>query len=170
MKKLLFFSVFLFTYLSVRSQDRFPNVKFYDEERGSPNATLADVSWIEGHWRGPSFGGISEEIWSPPLGGSMMCAYRLVKDEKVGFYEIETITEENGSLILRLKHFYSDLKGWEEKNETVDFKLVKVTGNKVFFDGYTYEKISDDEINAYVVIDQGGEKLEVKFNYRRFKK
>lgn len=169
MKKILFVLLIAGIHgFNVNAQDRFPNTRFYDEKIGSPSATLVDISWIQGHWRGPAFGGISDEIWSPPLGKSMMCAYRMIKDDMVQFYEIETITEENGSLILRLKHFNDDLKGWEEKDETVDFRLVKVTENKVFFDGYTYEKVSDDEINAYVVIDHGGEKIEVKFSYKRY--
>jgi len=91
----------------------------------------------------------------------------LMENEQVQFYELCTITEEKGSLILRLKHFHSDLKGWEEKDETVDFKLVKVTPGKVFFDGFTFERISDNEINIYVVIEDGGEQQEVKFNYRK---
>ncbi len=169
-KSLIFLLISLLFSLKSYTQDRFPNVKFYDEKLGSPSATLQDISWIQGHWRGPAFGGVSEEIWTPALGGSMMCAYKLAKDGEVQFYEIETISEENGSLILRLKHFNDDLKGWEEKDKTIDFRLVKVTPNKVYFDGYTYEKVSDDEINAYVVIDHDGEKIEVKFSYQRFKK
>ena len=98
----------------------------------------------------------------------MMCVFRLVVENKVVFYEIEAITEENNTIILRLKHFGSDLKGWEEKDETVDFRLVKVTEDKVFFEGFTFERISKDEINMYVVIGHDdGSQEEVKFNYLR---
>ena len=140
---------------------------FFDTATGSPKANLDDISWIEGHWIGEAFGGITEEIWSPPLGGSMMCVFRLIVNDQVNFYEICTLVEENETLILRLKHFHSDLKGWEEKNETVDFKLVKVTPDKVFFDGFTFERISENEINLYVVIDNQDKKTETKFNYHR---
>mgnify|MGYP003712231237 FL=1 len=57
------------------------------EGESSPKANLEDVSWIEGHWTGEAFGGIAEEIWSAPLGNSMMFVFRLVNDDKVSFYE-----------------------------------------------------------------------------------
>ena len=148
-------------------QEKFPNTLIYSDSMSSPSADLSVISWIEGAWRGEAFGGVTEEIWSAPLGGSMMCTFKLVVEDKVQFYEIETITEEDNSLILRLKHFHSDLKGWEKKDITVDFKLVKVTDRKVFFDGYTFEKISEDEMNVYVVIDMDGKRKEEKFNYHK---
>jgi len=80
-----------------------------------PSATVGDVAWIAGHWRGEAFGGIAEELWSAPEGGSMMGAYRMIRDGKVVFYELQTITEENSSLVFKLKHFNADLSGWEGK-------------------------------------------------------
>ncbi len=147
------------------SQNKESHTISYDESMGSPQADLSAISWMAGHWKGDAFGGITEEVWTPPLGGSMMCTFKLVMDGSVTFYEIVTITEEGGTLMLRLKHFHSNLKGWEEKDETVDFKLVKVTEDKVYFDGFTFERISDDEVNIYVVIDDDRGKNEVKFNY-----
>ena len=120
------------------------------------------------NWMGEGFGGTVEEIWSPPFGGSMMCVFRFVVENKVKFYEIVTITETDGSLILKLKHFNSDLTGWEEKEETIDFPLVKIDEHSAFFDGFTFEKINPNEMNIYVVIEnKSGEKSEVKFNYQR---
>lgn len=133
----------------------------------SPPATLQNVEWMVGHWRGEAFGGITEEIWSPPLGGSMMCSFKLVSDGKVSFYEIVTLSEEAGSLIIRLKHFHGDLKGWEEKDKTIDFPLVKIEGNRAYFDGMTFERTSADELTVYVMIGKKGEEKEVKFPYRR---
>lgn len=150
-------------------QEQYANTLSYSEKEGSPKAELRQVEWIAGHWRGEAFGGIAEEIWTSPLGNSMMGAFKLVVDSKVAFYEIETIVEENGTLILRLKHFHGDLKGWEEKDETVDFRLVKIAKDKVWFDGFTIERVSDDEINMYVLIDNEGIAEEVKFNYKRVK-
>ena len=138
------------------------------EGHTSPKAHLSDLSWIAGHWKGVAFGGIIEEIWSPPLGDSMMFVFKLVVDNKVAFYEIGHIRQEGESLILRLKHFNGDLSGWEEKDKTVDFKLVKLEGNRAYFDDFTIERINDSEINMYVVIDQeNGSPEEVKFNYKK---
>ena len=166
MKKIVVF-LFISLPLLTFSQDKFPNTIAYDDKTGSPDAGLSAISWLAGHWRGEAFGGITEEVWSPPLGGSMMGAFKLVTNNKVSFYELETIIEVNNTQILKQKHFHANLKGWEEKDETVDFRLVKVTENKVYFDGFTIEKISDTEINQYVVIEDSGRQSEVKFNYKK---
>ncbi|WP_298474543.1 DUF6265 family protein [uncultured Maribacter sp.] len=142
-------------------------IKLIEGEK-SPKAKLSDVKWISGHWKGHAFGGTTEEIWSPPLGDSLMFVFKLVVNDKVLFYEIGHIQEKEGTLILQLKHFASDLKGWEAKEETVDFKLVKLEENKVFFEDFTVEKIGENEINIYVVIkDEHGTNKEERFNYKR---
>lgn len=96
-----------------------------------------------------------------------MCTFKLVVDNKVQFYELVTITEVENTLMLRLKHFHADLKGWEEKNETVDFPLVKLTPGKVFFDGFTFEKVNGKEMNIYVRIEDKEGMQEQKFNYKK---
>ncbi len=134
----------------------------------SPVASLESMSWLAGHWKGEAFGGVVEEFWSPPSGNSMMFVFKMVKNGAVGFYEVGHIRQIDNTLILQLKHFHGDLKGWEEKDETVDFKLVKIEENKVYFDNFTIEKVSDTEINMYVVIgQQDGSEQEVKFNYKK---
>ncbi len=130
-------------------------------------AKLKNIAWISGTWKGTAFGGITEEIWSEPSGGSMMATFKLINDGKISFYEIEIIREVNNTLILQLKHFSNDLKGWETKDETVDFPLKEITTNKVVFEGMTFEKISDNEMNIYVDIEDNGKVEIVKFNYKK---
>ncbi len=150
------------------AQEQTSNTIKFSDDMTSPKATLQDVSWISGYWRGEAFGGITEEIWSDPLGNSMMFSFKLVVDNTIKFYEVGGITQNNNTLLLQLKHFHGDFKGWEEKEETVDFKLVKIEKNRVFFDQMTFEKISDNEMNVYVVIgNKDGSGDEVKFNYKR---
>ena len=163
MKTALTIVLITFSFFHVKSQHTLSP----EDGASSPKATIEDVAWIAGHWRGEAFGGITEEIWSPPIGNAMVASFRLVVDDSVSFYEIETITEENESLILRLKHFHANLVGWEEKDETVDFPLVNVEQNKAYFDGMTFEKVSAKEMNVYVVIeDKNEKKQEMKFPYK----
>jgi hypothetical protein len=150
-------------------QNEFENILQFDEAEGSPRADLSAVAWIAGHWQGEALGGVAEEVWTSPLGGSMMAAFKLSVDGKVKFYELETIMEQDDTLILKLKHFSSNLHGWEEKEETVDFKLVKVTDDKVYFDGMTFENVSTGEMNVYVLIGNEGVEKETKFAYSRVK-
>ncbi|MDH4020473.1 MAG: DUF6265 family protein [Xanthomonadales bacterium] len=169
MKKhsLILFPLLLGMSLVCFGQAKFENTLRIDETVGSPTADLSAVAWIAGHWKGEALGGVVEEIWTPPLGGSMMAAFKLSVNNQVRFYELETIVEEDDTLILRLKHFSSKLLGWETQNETVDFKLVKVTPEKVYFDGMTFENVNDDEMNVYVIIGDEGQERETKFNYRK---
>ncbi len=141
------------------------------ENGSSLKADLSEITWMEGHWKGEAFGGITEEIWSPPLGGSMMFSFKLVVDGKIGFYEFGHIRQLEKTLVFELKHFHGDLKGWEEKDEVHRFKFVTTDGNRMYFEGFTFEKISDNEINIYAAIDhEDGNTEEVKFNYIRYKK
>ena len=158
-------SIFFCLHLTVQAQQ---NTMKFPENGQSPKATLTDYRWIEGHWKGEAFGGITEEMWSPALGGSMMFVFKLVVDGEVQFYEVGGIRETEGTLLMQLKHFNSDFKGWEEKNETVDFKLVKAEKDKLFFDELTFEKIDKNEMNIYVIItNKDGNTEEVKFNYKK---
>ncbi|MGC1631848.1 MAG: DUF6265 family protein [Gelidibacter sp.] len=129
---------------------------------------LENIQWISGNWKGEAFGGQTEENWSEPSGGSMMASFKLIADGKVVFYEIEIIREVENTLVLQLKHFGNDLKGWEEKDQTIDFPLKEITENKVVFEGMTFEKITTNEMNIYVDIRQENGSLEtVKFNYKK---
>ncbi|WP_246286295.1 DUF6265 family protein [Winogradskyella ludwigii] len=128
---------------------------------------LENIAWIAGTWHGEAFGGITEEIWSEPSAGSMMATFKLINDGKVTFYEIEVIREVENSLILQLKHFGPNLKGWETKEETVDFPLKEITENKVVFEGMSFEKVSATEMNVYVDIEDKGKIETVTFNYKK---
>lgn len=138
------------------------------QEEGILEPKLKNIAWISGNWKGEAFGGKTEENWSKPSGGSMMATFKLINDGKVSFYEIEIIRELENTLILQLKHFNNDLKGWETKDETVDFPLKEITPTQVIFDGMTFEKISDNKMNVYVDIHKKDGSIEtVKFNYTK---
>lgn len=161
-----FLIYFLFLSVTMIAQEVAHTLEL-SEGQSSPVASISDVHWIQGHWTGEALGGQVEEIWSPPLGESMMGSFKLVQDGKVKFYEIITISEIEQTLIMRLKHFDPQLKGWEEKDETVDFKLVKLSPGKIFFDGLTFERISENEMNVYVRFESDEQDSEGKFNYYR---
>lgn len=166
MRHLLFFLITVFPiFLSAQS---FEHTKSYDDRLGSPNALLEDVAWIAGHWRGEAMGAMTEEIWSPPLGGSMMGSFKLAGPDSVVFYELMHIQQQGQTLLLQIRHFSGNLFAWEEMEETVDFKLVEITENEVIFDGLTFEKVSDEEMIVYVRIGKEGEEAEVGFVYHSY--
>jgi hypothetical protein len=118
----------------------------------SPPADLGAIDWLAGRWTGEALGGYSEETWNPAIGGAMVGTYRLVKEDKVALYELMTIVEESGTLVYRLKHFNADMTGWEEKDQSQVSPLVKVTPDRVHFDGTTFEKRGADTVAIYVVL------------------
>lgn len=137
-----------------------------DDGQQVPAAKLEALNWLVGYRHGTAFGGKCEVCWLPTFGPSMTGTFKLVVDEKVRFYEILTIVEENDSLTLKLKHFDSELKGWEEKDEFLTFRLVKITEEAVYFDGLTYQKQADGTLDAYVAMRQSDGSIregEVKF-------
>lgn len=169
------FYILVFTLLNLAfshtlfAASQFPNTYPYQASEGSPKAKIGDISWLQGYWQGEIWGGQAEEIWSAPLAGSMMASFKFAADETVKFYEIITLFEQDNSLVLRLKHFSADLKGWEEKDQYMEFKLVKLEKNIAYFDGYTYQLVSPDELHVFVVIEDDGKKQETKFTFKRHK-
>lgn len=144
------------------------NTLSLQEGETSPQAVISQMEWMTGHWKGKAFGGITEEIWSPPAAGSMMFVFRLIVDNEINFYEIGQVRELNNTLVFELKHFGAELKGWEEKDEVQQFKFIKAEANRMYFEGFTFERINDQEINIYGLIEnEDGSAEEVKFNYKR---
>ena len=94
-----------------------PNTLRLVEGAPRPGARVTEFSWLTGAWVGEGLGGEVEEVWSAPVGGSMVGHFRLVRDGQPVFYELLTLIEVDGSVEMRLKHMNPDMTGWEEKNE-----------------------------------------------------
>ena len=132
-----------------------------------PQATLAQAAFLTGHWTGSGMNADAEEVWLAPKAGAMLCTFRLVKDGKLIFYELLTIAEDGGSLALNIKHFHSDLKGWEEKDRVLRFPLVKATANELYFEGITYRR-NGDQLECFVRIRKtSGDVVEERFTFQR---
>jgi hypothetical protein len=134
----------------------------------SPPAKIADLAWLEGVWIGHGLGGDTEESYSAPAGNAIVGTFRFVKDGKVVFYEIVTIVEAGPSLTMRLKHFNADLTGWEEKDKSVEFKLVAIEGTTAYFDGLTIRRTGDRLESAVIISNtKTGAKHVEQFSYAK---
>lgn len=171
--KVLFFTLIAFVVFpgfSTAQMKNTENTLKLTEGQASEAATITDMAALSGSWKGTGLGGVSEEIWSKPANGAMIGMYRLIKEDKPVFYEMLWLMEENGTLILRLKHFHANLVGWEEKDKTVDFKFVKKEGNRVYFSGLTFDSINDKEVSIYLALHQkDGSLKEEVFRMKRNK-
>jgi len=150
-----------------------PNTLRLGPGEPSPPIALAEMAWLTGHWKGEGLGGQFEEVWTAPKNGVMVGLYRGLKNDAPVFYEILTLSEVKGSLEFRLRHFHPDLKGWEEKDQTVAMPFVARRDGVLHFDGMAFKRMGPDAITVYLAIEDhdGGGKppREATFAYTRVK-
>ncbi len=101
-------------------------------------ATLADVSFMAGHWVGGEAGDVSEEVWAAPEGDSMMGMWRYVTKGRAGIFEFLTLTAEGPNVVLRIRHFDPELVGREDKERAVELPLVSKGPGEAVFEGAEY--------------------------------
>ena len=131
-----------------------------------PPARIDAGAWLEGTWVGTGLGGTSEEAWLAPVAGNMASVYRGMRNGRVTFFEIVTLVEAGQSLAIRLKHFGPDLRGWEPKEKTIDFNLLRTEPGALYLDGMTYRR-TPEGLESWVLIslEDGGVRPE-RFLYR----
>ena len=139
-----------------------------DGER--PVATLADAGFLVGSWEGTGFGGRIEEVWNPPSAGSMVGMFKFFVEDKVVFYELLLMTVEEGTLSLKVKHFNADFSAWEEKEDYIDFRLVKIEDDALHFGGLSFYKRGDDAVDGYIVMRNAEGIREEPLAYTRVRK
>ena len=140
------------------------------QEGPGPGASLADLAFIAGAWKGELGGAVIEEQWSAPEGDHMMGMFRFVKDGKVTFYEMQSIEQNEGPPVLRIKHYHPGLRGWEEKDEAVTFTLRQVEGQRAVFDEddrstQLIYQLSDGRLSIELVKTKAGQTTSQRFDF-----
>ncbi len=80
------------------------------------------------------------------------------------------LIEKNESLSLLVKHFSADFTAWEEKEDFITFKLVKIEPTAVHFSGLSFYKDGENKINGYIVMKyKDGAVKEQPLTYERVK-
>ncbi len=137
-----------------------------------PVKQLKDLSFLSGKWVTSSQWGEMEEYWSQPMGNSMMCAYRCVKDGKVIFYEFVVIEQEATGPVMKLRHFNPGNIAWEEKDKPYEYPLVFVEADRARFErpdkktALTFYRISSNKLNVVLERqEKDGKWVEDVFNY-----
>ena len=144
------------------------------EDHVSPPATLAQMDWLVGHWRGEGIAGApAHESWLPPTGNTMVGTFVQQADgDTIRFTEHMYLMEEGGTLVLRLKHFNADLTGWEEKDGMLTFRLIAIEPCAAYFRSLTLrcaegEGGADGLLAAVRMTRGGSENGELVFRFRR---
>lgn len=131
----------------------------------SPAARLDQMDWLVGQWSGEGIGGApAMESWLPPTGDTMVGTFvQSTEEGGIRFTEHMYLMEEDGTLVLRLKHFNADLTGWEEKGDMLTFRLVAIEPCAAYFHALTLRCEDRDKPGAGLVaavrMQSGGELL-----------
>ncbi|MEM7581971.1 MAG: DUF6265 family protein [Acidobacteriota bacterium] len=138
-------------------------------------ASVAELEWLVGHWRGELGGGTIEEYWSTTGGGAIMGSFRWFTEDEVRFYEFILIEPSPTGPVLRIKHFNPGLQGWEEKNETVDFHLAEHRDGLAVFERdpaiedsqLVYTLKSEGVLEVQLIKNQDGKESVMTFSFNR---
>lgn len=137
------------------------------EQAASPSAKITDIAFLAGQWLGEGLGGRAEDFIDAPEGDRMIGMFsQMNPDGSPRFFEFYFFVEENGTLIVKLKHFNPDMTGWEERAEMVLFPLVAIEGTTAYFNGLTFSLRGKDKLDVAV---QVGDTVEV-FRYARVRR
>ena len=137
----------------------------------SPPATIDQLGWLAGEWRGDGIDAPATEVYSQALGGQIAGHFvQMDKQGGVAFQELVQIFPRGGSLVYRVRHFNADFTGWEDKSgRFVEFPLVALEPNAAYFAGLTVRR-DGDKLVSTVVIRENGKAEEISFRYTRVKR
>jgi hypothetical protein len=138
----------------------------------APVRSISDLSFMAGKWVTKGQWGDMEENWSEPMGNSMMCSYRCVKDGKIVFYEFIVIEQQPTGPVMKLRHFSPGNIAWEEKDKPYEYPLIYLDENVARFErpdkktSLMFERIAHDKLKVTLERqDKDGKWVQDEFNY-----
>lgn len=102
-------------------------------QTAAKGGTLADISFIQGHWKATNDGRAVEGTWLAPDGDNMVGMMRMMKNGKASMYEILAYEQNAQGLISLVKHFNPGLIGVEEKDKQDRYKFVEASKDRAIF-------------------------------------
>jgi hypothetical protein len=137
-----------------------------DPPAASSVAPITSLAFLEGTWTGTADGERFEASYSSPSGGKIVSWSKGFAGDKVAFFELEVFEEKNGTLIVT---------PFPDGKRAASFKLASLEGEKAVFTNpknafprdIVYERVSKDELRFLVSGEQGGQKVEWRFELRR---
>ncbi|MBL8877188.1 MAG: hypothetical protein JNM86_15450 [Phycisphaerae bacterium] len=101
-------------------------------------AVVTEAEFLAGRWQGAmgkNKDSFVEETWSAPHGRNVIGMFRWNKPDGTStVQELLTITEEQGTLLLRLRHQSASGVAWEEKDKPQVYALAEKTPTLLRFD------------------------------------
>ena len=138
----------------------------------APGYKISSLSFMSGRWVTTGPWGDMEETWSEPMGNSMMCSYRCVKDGKVVFYEFIVIEQQKKGPVMLLRHFNPGNIAWEEKDKPYEYPLMFLDDDVARFErpdkktSLTFQRLAPDKLKVTLERqDKDGKWVQDEFNY-----
>ena len=108
-----------------------PKTQAQTEPKGG---SVADVSFIQGHWKAITPEGQSiEGVWLQPEGENILGFMRMMKAGKADLYEILAYEQTEQGLVSMVKHFKPGLLGLEEKDKHDRYNFVEASKDHAIF-------------------------------------
>jgi Domain of unknown function (DUF6265) len=126
-------------------------------------ATLQQIAWLAGDWRGTSGPMTIEERWTDAAGGAMFAVARTLKGDRLAAFEFLRIVERAGGIV-----YIAQPSG----RPPTEFTLTSITADSATFENpahdfpkmIRYSRKPDGTLEA--VVSDGGKKAEV-FTFTR---
>tara|TARA_R110002072_G_scaffold284396_2_gene448457 strand:- start:56890 stop:57387 length:498 start_codon:yes stop_codon:yes gene_type:complete len=100
-----------------------------------PAATIDQLAWMTGNYAGNLGPNTLEENWIAPEGGSIAAMVRMTGNGATSMFEMITIEEVDGSLVLNVQQFDA---GFKPRTATpVTMELAMIMDNHVHFNAIT---------------------------------
>jgi hypothetical protein len=138
-------------------------------------ATIADMRWLEGTWRGEWGPRVAQQVWMAPQAGVMTGSFSLMETDKVLVIELFTILQTAGGVGLNIRHFTPELNAWE-KGEPTRLTLASFDNKTYEFDNSVDGKpkkfiFSRTDADTYVsraeIVPDTGEPQVIEITYHR---
>ena len=96
-----------------------------------PAASIEQLDWMTGNWAGNLGPNQLEENWIASECNSLMAAVRMTGNDATSMFEMITIEEAEGSLVLHIQQWDP---GFVPRTESaMEMELTEITGNSVSF-------------------------------------
>jgi hypothetical protein len=96
-----------------------------------PPAVIEDLSWMTGNWAGALGPNQLEENWIKAEGSSIASMVRMTGNDATSMFEMITIEEVDGSLVLHIQQFDPGFK--PRTPEPQEMELAEITADSVRF-------------------------------------
>lgn len=127
-----------------------------------PSAEIEDLDWMTGNWAADLGPNQLEENWVATEGGSIAALVRMTGDGDTSMFEMITIEEEDGSLVLHIQQWDA---GFEPRTESAqEMELVEIGDNSVHFEAVSeggmsslgYSRPDPDTFIIHIGQESGG--------------